>query len=431
MREVTAIIIGAGDRGLGYAEFGVKNPGQMKIVGVAEPRKDRREKVAAWYNIPEDMCFDDYNPLLAKGKVADMAIIATQDNMHYDPTMRAIDLGYDILLEKPIAPTLDECIEIAKAADDKGVIFSLCYVLRYTQFYRKIKEIIDSGKIGRLINIQHIENIGFWHYVHAFVRGHWRNSEESCPMILAKCCHDMDILNYLVGANPAKVSSFGDLTYFKEENAPAGSTDRCTDNCELRDGCPYSAARLYLREENPENVGWPADVVTPDKTLEGRIKALETGRYGKCAWRSDNNVADNQVCVMNYENGVNVSFTASAFSRHISRETKVMGSHGEIVGHLGEDGAIIDLSEFKQFNFAGAVGAQAAKERVMSIRVEDMHGHGGGDMVLMKDFVDLVRDRDPALISAAKNTIMSHVLAFAAEKSRLENRVVNIDEYDI
>lgn len=426
MKEVTAILIGAGSRGTEYASYGVSHPGELKIVAVAEPVKERRNRVAEWYGISGDMQFDDYPELLAKGKIADCAVIATQDRMHFEPAMAAMELGYDILLEKPMSPSLDECIAMAKKAEEKGVLLSLCYVLRYTPMYRKIKELIDAVEIGRLIAIQHSENVGFWHQAHSFVRGNWRNSSSSCPMILAKSCHDMDILYYLVGAAPVSVASFGGLNWFKKESAPEDAAERCVD-CKYSGKCPYDATGLYLGE----NTSWPVDVITTDISYEGRVRALRTGPYGRCAYRCDNDVVDNQVSIITFANGVHVSFTMCAFTHDITRCTRVMGSHGEIIAEM--DGA----GEVKLYKFENAEFMNPdPKNRPACIDVpvnagEDVFGHGGGDMIMMREFTAAVREHRSELLSSARDAVYSHIMAFAAEKGRLENRVVNISGYDL
>ncbi len=426
MKEVTAVLIGAGSRGTEYAAYGLQHPGELKIVAVAEPVKERRERIAEQYDIPADMCFDHYKDLLKKGKLADCAMICTQDNMHFEPAMTAMDLGYDVLLEKPMSPSLDECIKMAKKAEDTGVLLSLCYVLRFTEIFQKIKQLIDDGEIGRLVAIQHNENVGFWHQAHSFVRGNWRNSEESCPMILAKSCHDMDILYYLVGAAPVSVASFGSLNYFNEESAPEGSADRCIEDCKYRENCPYDATKLYLGE----NTGWPTDVITVDTSMEGRKKALREGPYGKCVHRCDNDVVDNQVSLITFENGVNVAFTMCAFTKCISRTIKLMGTHGEI------DAKLDDTPTIKLYKFQNAAFIKPDQENhpfCVDVPVNvnnDIHGHGGGDFAMMREFIKTVRNKDKEILSSSRNAVYSHIMAFAAEKARLENRVVNISEYD-
>lgn len=426
MKQVTAILIGAGGRGNEYASYSLQHPEEFKVVAVAEPVRERRERFAEKYGISPENCFADYPELFARGKIADCAMICTQDKMHFEPTMMAIDLGYDILLEKPMSPSLDECITMANRAAEKGVLLSLCYVLRFTEIFQTIKRLLDDGEIGRLIAIQHNENVSFWHQAHSFVRGNWRNSDESCPMILAKSCHDMDLLYYLIGAAPVSVASFGSLNYFNKESAPEGSTARCTDDCKYRDNCPYDATKLYLGK----NTGWPVDVISLDTSLDARRKALETGPYGRCVHRCDNNVVDNQVSIITFANGVNVAFTMCAFTKGISRTIKLMGSHGQIEAKLEDTTTNINLYKFQNAGFIKPDQDKYPFCVNVPVNVaEDIHGHGGGDMRLMADFVKNVRSKSKDMLSSAHNSVYSHIMAFAAEKARLENRVVSISEY--
>lgn len=427
MKKVTAVLVGAGGRGNEYSTYSLEHPDELQMVAVVEPVKERRELYAKKYGIAPENCFSDYPELFARGKIADCAFICTQDQMHYEPTMMAIDCGYDILLEKPMSPNLDECVAMANHAAEKGVLLSLCYVLRFTEIFQKIKQLLDDGEIGRLIAIQHNENVGFWHMAHSFVRGHWRNSDETSPMILAKSCHDMDLLYYLVGSKPVSVASFGSLNYFNKESAPNGSTDRCTDDCKYRDNCPYDATKLYLGK----NTAWPVDVVSLDPSLDARTKALETGPYGRCVHRCDNNVVDNQVSIINFENGVNVAFTMCGFTKGISRTIKLMGSHGQLEAKLEDNTTSINLYKFQNAGFIKP--DQDKYPFCVNIPVnvnEDIHGHGGGDHRLVADFINNVRSKSTNMLSSARNSVYSHIMAFAAEKSRLENRVVNISEYN-
>ena len=157
------------------------------------------------------------------------------------------------MLEKPISPNARECLDLQRRAEEKGTQIMVCHVMRYTKFYRKLKELIDSGVIGDVVHVTHTENVAYWHYAHSYVRGNWHKTADSSPMILAKCCHDMDILSWLLGSRCRTVSSFGDLRYFREENAPAGSPARCTDGCPHSGSCPYYAPALYLDDNTP----WP------------------------------------------------------------------------------------------------------------------------------------------------------------------------------
>lgn len=248
MKQLTGIVIGAGSRGAdAYASYALVYPKELKIVGVAEPNPIRRENLAINHNIPKNYEYNDWKDLLEQPRFADIAIITTQDKMHYEPAMYAMKQGYHILLEKPMATLEEECRNLVKTSEKTGVILQICHVLRYTKLFSTLKEIIDSGKLGDIININYSINLGYWIYAHSFVRGSWRNQEETSPMILAKACHDFDILYWFAGADPVKISSFARSSYLTSENRPKGATKRCTDGCPHSNICHYNALNFYLK----------------------------------------------------------------------------------------------------------------------------------------------------------------------------------------
>lgn len=412
MKKITAILIGAGARGMDtYADYALRNENEIKFVAVAEPDRERRERFKELHNIPDENCFENWEQILDKPKFADAALICTQDKMHFNPTMKAMKLGYDILLEKPMATSPKECMELGKYANEQDRILSICYVLRYTPFFMTIKELLDSGRIGKLISVQHNENVGYWHMAHSFVRGNWRNSDESSPMILQKSCHDLDILHWLIGADCVNMSSFGELSHFKEENAPSGAPLRCLDGCKYKNECAYFAPKLYLTE----NTDWPTSAISNDHSYEARVKALKEGPYGRCVYHCDNNVVDHQVVNMEFANGVTVAFTMCGFTNEISRTIKLMGTKGEIRGAMEKNE--IEVKEF-------ATGITD----VMHIQETDS-GHSGGDDSIMKDFISLLQAEDTDVDYCIDDSVHSHIMAFAAEKSRAEKKVVNMTEY--
>lgn len=413
MKKITAVLAGAGARGMdAYAPYALRHPHEIKFVAVAEPDCERREKFKKLHGISDEMCFSDWKELLDKPKLADAILICTQDRMHFEPTIKSLEKGYHVLLEKPMSNDPRECIIMGEYARKYNRVFSVCHVLRYTDFFSTIKKLLDEGRIGKLVSIQHNENVAHWHQAHSFVRGNWRNSEESSPMILAKCCHDMDILLWLAGDNCRKISSFGSLTHFKSENAPEGAPKRCLDGCPAENECPYYAPKTYLTE----NTGWPASVISNDTSIEARTKALMEGPYGRCAYQCDNDVVDHQVVNMEFDNDVTVAFTMCAFTKDCCRTIKLMGTKGEIRGNdIKNEIEILDF----------ITGAREV------IHLEkSKYGHGGGDYGIMHDFVRLVRDDGATQgLTSANISAQSHLMAWAAEKSRLENRVYNINEY--
>ncbi|MEG0952181.1 MAG: Gfo/Idh/MocA family oxidoreductase, partial [Niameybacter sp.] len=321
MRQVTAIIVGGGLRGgFAYAPYAVSHPHEFKIVGVAEPIKERREFLKEKYQIDEAHCFESWEQILELPKFADAAMICTQDQMHFEPAMMALEQGYHLLLEKPIAPTEEECVAIADKATEKDLHVVVCHVLRYTTLFKTIKKLLDGGRIGQVVAMNHNENVNHIHYSHSFVRGNWGNSKTSTPMILAKCCHDLDIIQWLIGSRCTKVSSFGELTYFKAKNAPEGATMRCQDGCPHSATCPYDAPTVYVTEKK---WGASAFCMEPNNS-EKVLAALKENDYGRCVFHSDNDVVDHQIVTLNFENGVTVSLTMCAFTKDFTRTLKIM-----------------------------------------------------------------------------------------------------------
>jgi predicted dehydrogenase len=416
MKPIQVALIGAGGRGnRTFGAFALRNPHEIEFIAVAEPNPERRALFAKQHNIPIEQQFNTWEDLLARPRLCEALIIATMDRMHYAPTMAALDLGYDILLEKPMSTDPSECLQMAKKAQTQQHLLMICHVLRYTPFFTVIKQILDSGVLGDVVSVQHNENVGYYHQAHSFTRGNWRNSQLSSPMILAKCCHDMDILVWLIGRRCQKIASFGDLHLFKPENAPVGAPARCTDGCPVERQCPYSAIRIYI-EEHPD----PGDFIQPgeEPSEEGKWEALRTGPYGRCVYRCDNDVVDHQVVSMEFEGGITVAFTMCGYTADISRSLKIMGTKGELRAHMENNE--IEVRDFVTHN------------RLVTHPATGM-GHGGGDDGLLHTFARLVRSIDPIerlhpLTSAFVST-QSHLMAFAAEHARLEKQVIDLEEF--
>lgn len=413
MRKITMALIGAGDRGMdAHGLYALNNPHELKFVAVAEPNTDRRERFKSIHKIDDSMCFTSYEELLARPNLADAVLICTQDRMHLEPTKMALENGYHVLLEKPMSVSPKECIQMERVALKAKKILSVCHVLRYTRFFAALKELVSNGTIGRLISIQHNENIGFWHFAHSYVRGNWANSETSSPLILAKACHDMDIMLWLADADCVRISSFGSLEHFKSGNAPYGAPQRCLEGCPEELDCPFHASKTYLTK----NTGWPTSVISGDTSLEARVKALWEGPYGRCVYKCDNNVCDHQVVNMEFLNNVTASFSLCAFTNEWCRTIKLMGTKGEIRGVMEKEE--IEVTEF----------ASGTRNIIKLKGIET--GHYGGDSGLMHDFIKLVADggQNSGLTSAGES-VQSHLMAFAAEKSRLEKRIIELDDY--
>ena len=250
MSIVTIAIAGLGSRGKdAYAQALAQVPERAKIVAIADPDAAKVHEVAQQFGIPAERCFHSAEALLAGPRLADALVLCTQDRQHVPQAIPALRKGYDILMEKPISPDLAQCKEILAVARETGRKVVVCHVLRYAPFYRKIKEVLDSGVLGDLMSIQAIENVGYWHQAHSFVRGNWRSKGETSPMFLQKCCHDMDLMVWLTGKSCLRLSSFGSLAHFRPEHAPAGAAKRCLDGCQAKDRCPYDAEKIYITNE--------------------------------------------------------------------------------------------------------------------------------------------------------------------------------------
>ncbi len=406
-------LVGAGQRGMIYAEYAYSS-NRAEIVAVIEPNDERRAIAAAKFQIPTEKQFTSVDEFYKLGKVCDAIIIASMDRDHYKQTISALELGYDILLEKPISPSPEECLKIQDKANKNGCKVIVCHVLRYTNFFSTIKNIIDSKELGKVITIQHNENIGNFHMAHSFVRGNWRRSDLSSPLIMQKSCHDMDILAWLVDSEAKRITSYGSLQYFKEENAPVNSSDRCV-TCQAAAECRFDASKSYL----PVMGNWPATLVTQDQTEKGILDALKTSPYGRCVYHCDNDVCDNQVVLIEFKNDVTVSFNLSGFTNKMCRTIKIMCEHGEI---RGDDS--INTIEVTRFTSNGVDGYEQRVIHTGNVS----GGHGGGDTGLMMDFLDLLESGSGNSRSSINQSVESHIMAYAAEQSRISGQTIEVDD---
>jgi predicted dehydrogenase len=417
IEKSTYALVGAGARGARvYAKYLKEHPHEGKLIAVAEPNDFRRNQIAAEHSITSEYVFSDWRQLLRKPKLADAIFIASTDRLHYEPAITAANKGYHILLEKPIAPTAKECVEIVEAVKKNKVIMAVCHVLRYSPFFRKIKDIIDSGILGDICNIQHLEGVAYWHFAHSFVRGNFGNEARSSFILLQKCCHDADILRWWIGKRCLKVSSFGKLKHFRKENKPSNTSQRCID-CRLADyGCPYSSKRYYFSKLKENTFKWPLDMVIEKPDTELLTTALKEGPYGQCVYDCDNDVMDSQIVNMEFEENITASLTMCAFSP-IGRRIRIMGS----MGYLEGDEKIIKVLDFKN--------DQWIEYDVNALAIDMSGGHGGGDEAMMYNFVSAIKNNDAKYISTGPEvSLESHLIVFAAEKSRIENRTIGMEE---
>ena len=414
MKKVfTVSILGAGSRGAeAYGRIMMSQKDKYKIVSICDVSKVKVDKYQKLFNLDKNNCFTDENEFF-KERRSDCLVLATMDEDHVRQCIKAFELGYDVLLEKPISPKIDELyalLESQKKHNNKALV---CHVLRYAPLFTKIKELLDKKVCGDLVMIDSIEQVCFWHQAHSFVRGNWRNSDETSPMILQKCCHDLDLLQYYANSKCDTISSIGSLRFFKKENQPEGAADRCT-KCKYVDTCTYSAKRFYIGEwkkiGSVEN-GWPYNVITTKVPLteESLYEAIDKGPYGRCVFACDNNVVDNQIVMMRFKNGVNANLRMTAFTPEGGRIMKFYCTNGEIdlldaeekivVTKFYEEPEIIDLNLLLD---------------------EGGHNHGGGDAGIIDSFYKLLCGENMSGTSL-ENSVESHLMALKAEESRLEN----------
>jgi predicted dehydrogenase len=402
-------IVGAGQRGAGYATWIGRHGDRAQVVAVAEPRAHQRESLAREHGV--EHVFSSWEELAAAPRSADAAIVSTQDSEHVEPAIALARKGYHILVEKPLAPTPEDCARLVDAVTEAGVLFAVCHVMRYRPYTRLVKQLVDDGRLGEIMSVQHLEPVGHWHYAHSYVRGNWRRSDLASFMLLAKSGHDIDWLRHIVGRPVERVSSFGSLRHFQRSSQPAGAADRCLD-CAVEATCPYSAPRLYLGMVRAGRTGWPVSVLTDDVTEAGVTTALREGPYGRCVYTCDNDVVDHQVVAMEFAGGVTATFTMTAFTPHVDRRTQIFGTRGFLDG----DGSRVRVHDF--------VSETTEILETPNDGVSTEQGHAGGDAGLMAAFTAAVESGDPThILSGAAESLESHLAVFAAERSRHSGQV--------
>ena len=404
--SIRIVAIGAGNRTNKYLEYVRQHPDKVKLVGVVELNEIRRKHVAERFGLEASQCYVDYRDFFKASVQADAVMICTPEDMHFEPTMLAIEAGYHVLLEKPIAQTLEECLAIGEAARKKNVLVSVCHVLRYHPYFMKIKELVNSGELGHIISINHRTSVGVDRTAHGFVRGIWRKEAVTNPMLMSKCCHDIDFLLWLTKTPCRKLTSFGSLRWFKEKNAPEGSADRCID-CRVERTCPFSAIDLYRVRRD-----WIANFDVPQgKTIDEVIEdQLRYGLYGRCVYRCDNDVVDHQIVSMEMESEVTVNFSMDIFTLKDNRETHISLTEGEIDG----DETILRVRKFR-----------GATEKVYDFSdIAHTPFHAGADLAIMADFIDAIQTGRRSLVTSIDRSVESHRICFEAERSRKELRTI-------
>ena len=408
--------IGCGARAQTYTALAARRPDRFQIVAAADPIPERVERIRRISGRSDFRGYPTAASLLAAGKLAEVVIVATQDNDHYSHCRGALEVGYDVLLEKPIATQVEQVLEIERLALQAGRRVMVCFVLRFAAFYRKVKEILDSGLVGDVVSIQANEGVMPWHQAHSFVRGHWSVVGKSSPMILSKCCHDTDIVHWLVGRRCRKIASFGSLDFFRSDRAPTGAPARCTDGCPAGDTCPYNALR-YTTDLRSPWLGMVYDRAS-DATLEEMVAWLRVSPWGRCVYRCDNDAVDRQVLALEFEGGVTGTFTMTAFAT--GRHVEVSGTRGVLKG--GET--------YRQHLGTHLLFLPHEGEPVRwTVQSEDggYELHGGGDAGLVSALYDeMTKPRQEPLQAGISSTVHSHLIAFAAEASRVTGQTVDL-----
>ena len=415
MAPVSVVIIGAGERGAGYARWVRRHPDRVLVVGVAEPREVRRARFVAGHGIPARNVAADWRDLAGRARFADAVLICTQDRMHAEPAEAFAAAGYHILLEKPMAPDEAGCRRIVAAVEKAGVMLAVGHVMRYTPYTRAVRQVVGSGQLGDIMSVEHLEPVGFWHQAHSYVRGNWRRAGLAASMLLAKSCHDLDWLACILGRAPLRVASFGSLTHFTAANRPAGAADRCVA-CPVEADCPYSAPRLYRGLLERGEHRWPLSAVIEDFTAAALEEALRDGPYGRCVYACDNDVVDHQVVALEFPGATTATFTMTAFTRAAGRATRLFGTRGELTG----DGQAIRIYDF-------LTRAEQLITPAPAAAMNTAEGHGGGDAGLMDAFTAAVATGNRELIaSGPRESLASHLAVFAAERARLNGTVETI-----
>jgi len=442
----SCVVVGAGIRGREiYGHWIARHPERARVVAIAEPNPERRRAMAAEHGVHGDRQFADWNELLEQPRMADACLVATQDQDHTGPAVAALRAGYHVLLEKPMATTPAECRRLVRASAETGRELRVCHVMRYAPLFHEAYRAVAEGRIGRVLHIEHSENVAYWHFAHSYVRGQWRRSDQSSPIILAKSCHDLDILYWLVGSKYRRVHAFGSRIFFRPESAPDGAPERCTDGCPAAQSCIWYAPRLYLEGQPIVHVTqyassavlrrlgrlakpymrrrfrrWPATVISDDLSPEARLNALRTGPYGRCVYHCDNDVPDQQSINLEFENGVTASMSLHGFSYLDGRWFRVDGSAGTLKGHFTYAGQELRLHRH-----------EGASELLYRSGL-DAGGHGQADAALMEAYFPAlersVAEQSHRARSSAAESLESHLAAFAIERSRREGRVVSLAE---
>ncbi len=414
MKSISVVVVGFGDRAAAYTKYALVHPERLQVRAVIDPNPFRRQLAKEMFSLSDDALYSDMAECLKLGKIADAVINGTMDELHIKTAIPFLKLGYDMLLEKPITNNREELLELKRVADEHGCKLMICHVLRYTPFYLKIKEILLSGEIGDVVAIETNEMVGVAHSSASYIRGKWNNRAKcGSSMLLAKCCHDADLLCWFnSGAKPKKVASFGGRHYFIEKNAPSGSGARCLVDCKVEAECPYSCKKLLLDNEYFSQYTFTClNKKYEDITFEEKKRSLETDNpMGRCIYKTDADIVDRQAFILEFENEVIATHSMVSGVARPGRNIHIIGTKGEIQGFLEDNRFAV-----RTYNPANCL----YNERIEEITgIEAGDGHSGGDSRLVNDFVNMELGL-PRSISATvlDDSINGHLTVYAADKS--------------
>jgi predicted dehydrogenase len=402
-------VIGAGVRGTSLARKVVTSGMDAEISAVAEPDLLKRERFAEEFKLKKLYIFTGWEEMLSNPGNIDAAIIATLDNQHTDPALGCLSNGWHILIEKPLADTFKDCLQIVSLQKEMKRVIAVCHTLRFMEGYRKLKDLLSAGIIGELIHVEHMEAISNIRFAHNYVRGRWSQEKLNTFLLLHKCSHDIDFICWLFNEKCVSVSSFGSLKYFTRTKAPAGSTKRCTDSCSIESSCPYSALKIYVNGSPDE---WPARDIDAPHNKESHLEAIKNGPYGKCVWHGENDVVDHQTVMMEFEGGATATCTLTGFSATNGRRVRLQGTRGEIL--FDEASGTISITEF-----------YGNKNDIINITPPASYHPEDQDIV--DEWISSVLSAATVTVDAAE-ALRTHAVVFAAERSRIEKRTVYMNE---
>lgn len=408
-KTLRVAVIGAGVRGTSLARKLSSSELNAAVAAVAEPDEEKRKAFASEFNLEKEAVFTGWEDLANKLTNCDAAVIATLDNQHAGPAIACLNNSWHILLEKPLADNFQDCKLIVETQKKRNKVVAVCHTLRFMDGFRKVRNLISDGTIGDLVHIEHMEAIGHLRFAHNYVRGRWAREKENTFLLLHKCSHDIDYINWLFSEQCIRVSSFGSLKYFTSANAPAGSTHRCTDGCIIREDCTYSAPSIYVNTRLDE---WPARDICRIHSTDEHLNAIKTGPYGVCVWQAENDVVDHQAVMMEFEGGATATCTLTGYSATNGRRIRLQGTHGEIL-------------------FDEAAGTISTKlftgEKEDLILIASPETYHPEDQDIVDEWLSSIINSTTVTVDAVE-ALRTHAVVFAAEISRKENRTVEMSE---